>query len=44
MRATLTSVDDVPGGVQFKVTQTFEIEGGEKPACVAEALARAYVG
>ena len=44
MRAVLDSVDDVPGGVQFKVTQTFEIEGGEKPACVAEALARAYVG
>src|SRR3954464_9664220 len=43
-RPALTSVDDVPGGVQFKVTQTFEIEGGEKPACVAEALARAYVG
>jgi acyl dehydratase len=44
MRATLDSVDDVPGGVQFKVTQTFEIEGGEKPVCVAEALARAYTG
>ncbi len=42
MRATLTAVDDVPGGVQFTVTQTFEIEGGEKPVCVAESLARAY--
>ena len=44
MRAELLSVDDVPGGVQFRVRQTFEIEGGEKPACVAEALARAYRG
>ena len=42
MRATLQSVDDVPGGVQFTVLQTFEVEGGEKPVCVAEALARAY--
>jgi acyl dehydratase len=44
MRATLTSVDDVPGGIQIKVTQTFEIEGGEKPVCVAEQLVRLYSG
>jgi acyl dehydratase len=44
MRATLSSVDDVPGGVQIKVTQAFEIEGGEKPVCVAESLARLYPG
>jgi acyl dehydratase len=44
MRATLESVDDIPGGVQFKVTQTFETDGGEKPVCVAESLSRAYVG
>ena len=44
MRAELLSVDDVPGGVQFKVRQTFEVEGAEKPACVAEALARVYGG
>jgi acyl dehydratase len=44
MRATLTSVDDVPGGVQMKVTQTFEREGGEKPVCVAEQLVRAFAG
>jgi len=42
MRATLESVEDVPGGVQFIVVQTFEVEGGGKPVCVAEALARAY--
>jgi len=44
MRAELLSVDDIPGGVQFKVKQTYELEGGEKPACVAEALARVYGG
>ena len=44
MRATLTAADDVAGGVQFTVTQTFEVEGGEKPVCVAESLARAYTG
>jgi len=44
MRAELLSVDDIPGGVQFKVKQTYEIAGGEKPACVAEALARVYGG
>jgi acyl dehydratase len=42
MRATLQGVEDVPGGVQFTVLQTFEIEGGGKPVCVAEALGRAY--
>jgi acyl dehydratase len=44
MRATLTQVDDVPGGVQFTVTQTFEREGGDKPVCVAESLSRVYGG
>jgi len=42
MRATLAAVDDVPGGLQMKVVQTFEVEGGQKPVCVAEALARVY--
>jgi acyl dehydratase len=44
MRATITSVDDVPGGIQMKVTQTFEIDGGEKPVCVAESLVRVFGG
>jgi acyl dehydratase len=44
MRATLTKVDDVPGGLHITITQTFEIEGGEKPVCVAESLSRAYGG
>ena len=44
MRATLSAVEDVAGGVQMTVTQTFEVEGGEKPVCVAESLTRAYPG
>jgi acyl dehydratase len=44
MRATLAGVEDVPGGVQVTVTQTFEREGGDKPVCVAESLARFYTG
>jgi acyl dehydratase len=44
MRAELAKVDDVAGGLQFTVTQTFEVEGGEKPVCVAESLARVYGG
>ena len=44
MRATLSSVDDVPGGVQLTVTQAFEREGEAKPVCVAESVARMYTG
>jgi acyl dehydratase len=44
MRATLTNVEDVPGGIQITVTQTFEREGEEKPVCVAESLARLFTG
>ena len=44
MRATLASVKDIPGGAQITIVQTFEVEGGVKPVCVAESLARVYVG
>ena len=44
MRAVLSDVSDVPGGVQMTITQTFEREGGDKPVCVAEALSRVYAG
>ena len=44
MRATLATVDDIPGGAQITIVQTFECEGTEKPVCVAESLARVYVG
>jgi len=42
MRGELTNVEDVPGGIQITVTQTFEREGEEKPVCVAESLARLF--
>jgi acyl dehydratase len=44
MRAALSDVTDIPGGVQFVVTQTFEREGGDKPVCVAESVSRVYAG
>jgi acyl dehydratase len=44
MRAALTSVEDVPGGVQLTITQTFEREDEEKPVCVADAVSRMYTG
>ncbi len=44
MRADLLSVEDVPGGLQITIKQTFEVEGGTKPVCVAESLARVFGG
>ncbi|WP_406370536.1 MaoC family dehydratase [Streptomyces sp. NBC_00647] len=41
--ATITGVDDVPGGVQVSVAFTVEREGGDKPVCVAESVSRYYV-
>lgn len=38
----LMSLEDVAGGVQAAVELTFEVEGADKPACVAEALYRYY--
>jgi acyl dehydratase len=38
----LLSVDDVEGGVQVATRVTLEREGGDKPCCVAETLARFY--
>ncbi|MFD8739163.1 MaoC family dehydratase [Streptomyces sp. NPDC059618] len=40
--ATITAVDEVPGGVQVSVAFTVEREGGEKPVCVAESVSRYY--
>lgn len=41
-RSMLMSVDEVPGGIQLKSEVTVELDGSEKPACVAEALSRLY--
>ncbi len=38
----LLEATEVPGGLQLVVQQTLEIEGAEKPACVAETVSRVY--
>ena len=41
-RCVLLKVEEVPGGLQMSEQYTVEIEGESKPACVAEAIMRAY--
>ena len=41
-RSVVTGVEEVTGGVQIAYRITVEIEGGAKPACVAEQLFRLY--
>jgi len=40
--AEIMEVTEVPGGVQVKAKGTIEVQGQEKPVCVAETLARIY--
>jgi len=42
LRSTLLGVEEVAGGLQLVEAGTFEVEGGSKPACVAELLMRLY--
>jgi acyl dehydratase len=44
MRGKVASVEPIPGGAQLALELTFEREGGDKPVCVAETLARVYEG
>ena len=41
-RLMLKDVEDIEGGVQVTWAVTIEREGGDKPACVAESIARRY--
>ena len=41
-RGTLREVSEVPGGLQLVRVVTVDVEGGEKPACVAESVSRLY--
>ncbi|MBL8376977.1 MAG: MaoC family dehydratase [Burkholderiales bacterium] len=41
-RYAIKSVEDIPGGKQVTMTATIEIEGQDKPACVAESVSRRY--
>jgi acyl dehydratase len=40
MSATLVEADDIESGVQVKIDCAFEVEGQERPACVARAVLR----
>ena len=40
MKAKVASVEPIQGGAQLALELTFEHEGGDKPVCVAETLAR----
>jgi acyl dehydratase len=42
MRATLAGIEEIKGGVQATFNLQFEVEGKEKPSCVAEAIYRYY--
>jgi acyl dehydratase len=42
LTATLTDVTEVKGGLQVTVNAVIELEGGDKPACVAEPIFRFY--
>jgi acyl dehydratase len=42
LTATLTAVEEVKGGLQVTVSAVIELEGGAKPACVAEPIFRFY--
>lgn len=41
-RVQLVEVEDVPGGVQTVARVTVERDGGDKPVCVADTVARHY--
>jgi hypothetical protein len=36
----ISAAEEIPGGVQVVVRVAVEIEGGSKPACVAETVSR----
>jgi len=42
VRATLAQLEEIKGGVQAAFNLQFEVEGKDKPACVAEAIYRYY--
>ncbi|MFN0162135.1 MAG: MaoC family dehydratase [Burkholderiales bacterium] len=41
-RYVIKDVEDVAGGKQVTMTATIEIEGQDKPACIAESVSRRY--
>jgi acyl dehydratase len=43
MEAVLDKVEETDKGIQLTITATFEIEGKDKPACVAETISRIFL-
>jgi acyl dehydratase len=43
VRCVVDAVTEIPGGVQSAQTVTFEMEGSDKPACVAGIVVRRYL-
>lgn len=41
--AELAAVEEIEGGAQVLLALTFEVEAGDRPVCVAEAVFRYYV-
>ena len=41
-RFMMKAVEDIAGGVQMTMLATIELEGVDKPACVAESVSRRY--
>ena len=44
MKARIASIEPIQGGAQLALELTFEHDGGKKPVCVAETIARVYEG
>ncbi len=42
LRATLAQIEEIKGGIQATFNLSFEVEGKEKPSCIAEAVYRYY--
>ncbi len=42
LRVTLSAIEDIKGGVQATYTLSFEVEGKDKPSCIAEVIFRYY--
>ncbi len=42
-RFKLAAFEEIPGGAQVTWTATVEIDGSDKPACIAEMVSRWYV-
>ena len=42
MKAEVAEIEEIKGGIQIVIKMTFEVEGQEKPCCIAEAIYRYY--